>query len=225
MNVPEHIGNVWVAGKAAGFDPIAHSSARVVPFGMAIGEAVGVAAATGAEERLTPAEVATSRAVVARIRERLEEHGAWLPPLEDRNPVGPFRHPHHSAYRLLLSRGLALGGYANEPGLDDEATALSYVYMLSNVGKRFLQDDALGPALITRFPRSSAALTADAALEITAWTMCRLGDCPAEDWASLQAAGFDPGPLDVRSLSGGQVLKRGEMYELAAAVIRWAGPR
>lgn len=223
MTVPAHLGNVWVAGKAAGFDPIAHSSARVVPFGMAVAEAVGVAAATGARERLTPAEVAGSATVIAGIRERLNARGAWLPPLQERNPVGPFRHPHHSAYRLLLGHGLALGGYANEPGLDDEVSALSYVYMLSNVGKRFLGNAALGPELIANFQYSSEPLTVERALKITAWTACRTGSCPPADWASLYDAGLDTGSLDLRSLPMDAVLKRGQMYELAAALIGYAG--
>ena len=46
--LPEGPDNLWVVGKTAGYDPLAAASARVVPFGMALGEAVGVAAAGAA---------------------------------------------------------------------------------------------------------------------------------------------------------------------------------
>src|SRR5690554_5123536 len=217
VTIPEGLDNVWVVGKAAGFDPIAHSSARVVPFGMVVAEAVGVAAATAASERVTPAEFAAEDSRIDWLRSRLTQRGAYLPPVQARNPLGPWQHPHYDAYRLLLSRGLALGGYSNEPNLDGPIPALSYVYMLSNVGKRFLNDEQLGPRLLANFQYSSEPLTADIALKITASATCQLDDCVTADWDDIRRAGLLP--ADVRT--DGE-LTRGEMYALSAAFIEFA---
>lgn len=216
--VPEHLDNVWVVGKAAGYDPIAHSSARVVPFGMVVAEAVGVAAAAAAATGVTPAEFAASGGRIDWLRSRLLERGAYLPPVQDRNPLGPWQHPHYDAYRLLLGRGLALGGYSNEPNLDGPIPALSYVYMLSNVGKRFLDDEQLGPRLLANFQYSSEPLTAAVALKITAYATCQVDDCVGEDWNELRRAGLLP---DDVSTTG--ELTRGEMYALSAAFTEFAG--
>src|SRR5690606_21109091 len=56
--VPNDVYGLWIVGKSAGYDPIAASSARVVPFGMAVAEGVGVAAALAADAGLEPAEFA-----------------------------------------------------------------------------------------------------------------------------------------------------------------------
>jgi hypothetical protein len=214
MTVPDRLQNVWVAGKAAGFDPIAASSARVVPFGMVIAEAVGVAAARSSGLGVTPAEFAADPAQIGWLRERLTQRGAYLPPVQHRDPVGPFTDPHHAAYRLLLGRGLALGGYDNEPQLHDEVLAISYVYMLSNVGRRFLGNTELGPDLVANFQYSGEALTWELAARITAFAACRLERCVDPHWPALQAAGFAPAGTGSGS---GVVLTRGEMYALAAS--------
>ncbi len=217
VTVPRGLDNVWVVGKAAGYDPIAHSSARVVPFGIVVAEAAGVAAAFAAFEGLTPAEYAADDARIARLRGRLADRGAYLPPVLDREPVGPWRHPHHEEYRLLLSHGLALGGYDNNPNLDGEIAALSYVFMLSNVGKRFLDNEELGPRLLSNFQYSDEPLTPEIAAQITAYAACRVDRCVDADWDALRAAGFAPADL----VPEGN-LKRGQMYALAASFARVA---
>jgi ribulose 1,5-bisphosphate synthetase/thiazole synthase len=55
VTVPQAIDGLWVVGRSAGFDPTAASSARVVPFGMALAEAVGVAAVKALGSHQTPA--------------------------------------------------------------------------------------------------------------------------------------------------------------------------
>lgn len=217
VNVPSDLDNVWVVGKAAGYDPIAHSSARVVPFGMAVAEAVGVAAAQASAAGLTPPEFVRSDESVARMRSTLLERGAYLPPVEPREPVGPWQHPHHEEYRLLLSHGLALGGYNNQPNLDGSISALSYVFMLSNVAKRFLDNEHLGPVLLANFQYSDEPLTPEIALLISSYASCQVGPCVAADWASLRAAGLAPADLVIEGN-----LRRGQMYALAAAFAVYA---
>lgn len=216
VSVPDNVANLWVVGKAAGYDPIAHSSARVVPFGMVVAEAVGLAAARSARDGLQPVEFASDVERIAWLRSRLTERGAYLPPVQPRNPVGPWQHPHYEAYRLLLSRGLALGGYENDPRLDDEVSALSYVYMLSNVAQRFLDDHSIGPRVLANFQYDREPLTPERGALITSFALCRLELCTSADWTGLQQAG-----VIAADFNPGSVLTRGEMHELAVGFLRF----
>jgi hypothetical protein len=79
--VPRGVEGLWVVGRSAGYDPLAQSSARVVPFGMAMGEAAGVAAAWGAARVTHAARDGLDRSGrVAAVRTRLLNRGAVLPP-------------------------------------------------------------------------------------------------------------------------------------------------
>ena len=213
VNVPLEVDNLWVVGKSAGYDPIAASSARVVPFGMAVGEAIGVAAATAARTAQTPAEFVYDVQQLRDLRSTLSARGAYLPKLEARSPVGPNANPYYQEYRLMLSRGLAVGGYSNDPSLDEEMKSLSYIYLLSNVGQRFWRNQTIGKDLVNAYAYSvsEGPLTPDLALRITQDTACRLGLCLEQDWEALKTYGLAP-----LSFPPDGTLTRGEMYALAA---------
>jgi hypothetical protein len=213
VNVPLEVENLWVVGKAAGYDAIAASSARVVPFGMVMAEAVGVAAAYGAGREASPRDLINDTAVLYDIRATLQTRGAYLPEVKPRNPVGPFEHPYHTDYRLMLSRGLAVGGYNNEPQLDEEMKAISYVYLLSNVAQRFFDNQEIGPELVARYSDSTAPLSPDLALTITHDVACKAGVCVDKTWQALIENKLAP-----ESFPPTKSLTRGEMYALAARI-------
>lgn len=213
MNVPRGVEGLWVVGKAAGFDPIAHASARVVPFGMALAEAVGLAAATAAAIGATPHEVVEDEAFVAGIRHTLLERGAYLPPVRDRPAAGPADHAHYDAYRAMLRWGLAVGGYENEPRLDAPVSRTGLLYLLSNVLQRVHRDAAAGPSLIDRFGLADGPLDAPTAAAILAEALCIVERCPGGGtWSDLQGSG-----LGVPEPQG--PLTRGGIYELASVLI------
>lgn len=216
VTVPVGTDNLWVIGRAAGYDPVAASSARVVPFGMNVAEAVGLAAAKSSQLGATPASFASNSQAIELLRRDLRERGAYLAEVRDRNPVGPYRHDFFEAFRVLRARGLAVGGYDNDPKLDVEMTASSYLYLLSNVARRFLASDELGPTLIARHYNGSGRepLSGDIALAITSDAACYLGECDLTDWSTLAARGFAP----ERFVPDG-VLTRGETYALAAEIM------
>jgi hypothetical protein len=214
VNVPLDLENLWVVGKSAGYDAIAASSARVVPFGMVLAEAVGVAAAYGAQRDESPRGLVKDTAVLYDIRATLKERGAYLPEVKDRNPVGPFEHPYYRAYRLMLSRGLAVGGYKNEPLLEEPMKSISYVYLLSNVAQRFFKNDDIGPELVATYPDTTSPLTPDLALTITHDAACKTGLCVDKTWQALIANGLAP-----EAFPPTQPLTRGEMYALASRIV------
>lgn len=209
--VPVGLQAVWVVGKAAGFDPLAASSARVVPFGMAFGEAVGIAAALAVKDGLDPVELVNDAQRIAAVRSELLERGAFLPEVKPRDPVGPYQHPAYAAYRLLLNRGLAVGGYDNDPRLDEPVAALSYVYLLSNVATRFLNDHATAQQLAARFTGLNEPLTSRIAAEITSEATYILHGFLPESVEILEVLGDLGAELD-----GLDSLTRGQMYQLAA---------
>ncbi|MCA9835468.1 MAG: FAD-dependent oxidoreductase [Trueperaceae bacterium] len=213
VTLPDNLENLWVVGKAASFDPIAASSARVVPFGMALGEAVGLAASLSAQrDRSSHGFIAETQNTLD-VRALLWQRGAYLPQVEARVPVGPFNSPYYRAYRLMLSRGLAVGGYSNDPNLDKPMPAISYVYLLSNVGQRFLNNADLGKTIVASYPDSSVLLNASLALNITHDTACLAGFCVEKSWQALLNAG-----IISESFENREVLTRGEMYHLAADI-------
>ena len=209
MTVPRGVDGIWVVGRAAGYDPIAHSSARVVPFGMTVAEAVGVAAARAIREGLLPQEVAEDAAFVHGVREELRARGAYLPPVMTRRPSGPVGHPHYRDYREMLRWGLAVGGYDNDPRLGAPVSRTGLLYLLSNVFARVHGNAQAGPTMIAHFGLADGPLHSDTALEIMAFALCLLERCPAEtSWQELQVAGLALGEPETP-------LTRGEIYALA----------
>ncbi len=218
MTVAPKPAPLWVVGKTAGFGPIAFASARVVPFGMAIAEAVGVAAARAARLGLDPAALAASPAQVRAVRGILTARGAYLPAVKARAPVGPVSSPYYGAFRLLLSRGLAVGGYDNDPHLEQPISKQGFLYLLSNVAQRFFGNASAGPDLVARFGLGTGPLEPSLALSATYEAACRLGACPPQStWAALQRSGLAP-----KGFAPTTPLDRGQAYALAAGVARLA---
>lgn len=219
MGVP-HGGpeDLWVVGRSAGYDPVAFSSARVVPFGMAMAEAAGVAAALAAAEDQGASWAALDVQAVFDVRARLAERGAYLPSVAAREPSGPSQHPHYGAFRTLVGRGLSVMGYDNDPQLSAPVTALSFAYLLSNVATRFYLREDVGQSLVDVAVSAAGApeaeLEAPVAAAVLHSAVCQLLGClPGSDWASLHAAGLTKAP----QAPGGR-LDRGAAYELAAAL-------
>ena len=213
VSIPIGVENLWVVGKAAGYDPLAASSARVVPFGMALGEGVGMAAAIASRENISPKDLAESQEHITLLRESLLKQGAYLAEVKPRQPTGPHEHEYFEAYRTLRSHGLALGGYKNDPKLDEKIKAIGFIYLLSNVGKRFHDNEVLGQKLTAKYSDMQIMLTPEIALNTVRDTVCELGECPDSTWDALKQSGLVPSHFPPEGN-----LTRGEAYLLAAAI-------
>jgi len=77
--VPVGVDRLMVVGKTVSASYIAAGSLRVLPTGMAMGEAAGEAAALAIGSGTTPARIALDRAMVAHLQRRLRAAGAFLP--------------------------------------------------------------------------------------------------------------------------------------------------
>src|SRR5690606_11738050 len=186
-------------------------------------EAAGVAAALSVRAGQPPQTAATDSALITAVRERLAARGAYLPSVAPRPAIGPANAAHYDAFRLLVSRGLSVAGYDNDPRLSTEVSSLSFAYLLSNVAARFHYRPEVGQAIVDAAVAAaggdgSAPLTADVAVATLYRAACLLGPCPpAEDWAGLSRAG-----LTWTATAPLLPLNRGEGYALAAGLARLA---
>ncbi len=220
MLVTRQVENLWVVGRSAGFDPIAFSSARVVPFGMVMAEAAAVAAVLAVQQDVPASQAALGSSEILEVRARLAARGALLPELRPRAGIGPVSHPAYDAFVVLVSRGLAVGGYENEPHLDAPFSTVGFAYLLSNVAGRFFYEPSLGDELVSAAMGQApleAPLRPEVAAELMHLAACRLIGCPAESgWTGLVSAGLAQGGEPAGTLT------RGEAYQLAAALARRA---
>ena len=114
--VPLAVDNLLVVGRSASFTSLAASSARVIPLGMACGEAAGAAAAQSVKENISFRDMCADNAAIARLQAELKEGGAYLEDFSISEPV--MSHWAYDSLATLRRLGLADGGYQNDYRLD-----------------------------------------------------------------------------------------------------------
>ncbi|HZG75253.1 MAG TPA: FAD-dependent oxidoreductase [Paenibacillus sp.] len=222
--VPLGADGLLVVGRSAGFDSLAHGSARVIPVGMATGQAAGAAARVAIEEGLTFRQLSASREAVGRLQALLIEQGVALQPFAS-EPPEPFQGPEGDALRAMLRIGVAIGGYKNDFRLDEAATVASLTNVLHALHRK--DPDA--------FPGDPwLALERQAAAEGKAKEAFRTEPLPLPTAETLLAATIAP-EADSRSatppgFAGDDVadpekLRIGELYRLAYAAMERLGVR
>ncbi|MBU8905975.1 FAD-dependent oxidoreductase [Desertibacillus haloalkaliphilus] len=118
--VPLDIEGVIVVGRSAGYSSVAAGSARVIPTGMAVGEAGGVATALSIEQGVSYRQLAYDKGLVTKLQTRLKKQGAKLGQFEVDYPYqGEW---YDEAVQSLINLGLLVGGYDNDLGVDEELT-------------------------------------------------------------------------------------------------------
>ena len=76
--LPKGVANLFVVGRSAGYDSIAHSSARTVPVGIALGQAAGVASAYSINHNVPLKQINDSALHMANLQARLTALGVDL---------------------------------------------------------------------------------------------------------------------------------------------------
>ncbi|UVI29523.1 FAD-dependent oxidoreductase [Paenibacillus spongiae] len=133
--VPKGVDGLLVVGRSASFDTLAHGSARVIPVGMATGQAAGAAAVLAPEEGASFQEMAQSKEIIGKLQERLNNQGMELEPYE--LPQQPYmKHKAYPGLRVAVEMGVASGGYRNEAfSLDEPSNTQRMVNMMNAAGK------------------------------------------------------------------------------------------
>jgi hypothetical protein len=131
--VPQGIDGLLVVGRSASYDTIPHGSARVVPLGMATGQAAGAAAKVAHDRGVTFRELSRSPALVAELRRLLVKQGVNL--TVPKLPVPDYMR--HQQYRGLLaaaSMNLAYGGVRNDGWkLDSKTNVRRFCYAIRRI--------------------------------------------------------------------------------------------
>lgn len=132
--VPQDVDGLLVVGRAAGYTSLAAGSARIVPTGMACGEAAGVAVAVAKAQSATPRDLVDDDAAIAEIQEKLTAQGAKLDHTQTHEEV--MDHWAYPGVKVLRSLGVLDGAYDNNYYLDDTITMNRYQNMVNNAVKK-----------------------------------------------------------------------------------------
>lgn len=133
--VTKEVDNLFVVSKAAGYDPLAHGSARVVPTGMTVAQSAGAAVRLSLEEEVSLHEFAEKDDLINVLQQRLKKQGMLLDDF-DYSFAGEDRWT-LSGIRFVNSLGLLIGGYENEYGLDDKIEQEEFANKLTLTLKRY----------------------------------------------------------------------------------------
>lgn len=155
--VPKNVDGLLVVGRCASYDSLAHGTARVIPTGMAEGQAAGAAAKIAIDRGITFREMADSKELIAKLQETLNGKGMGM----DLKPYAAKRQPYqeHKAYpglKAAVYLGIAAGGGTNDFKLDEASNPQRWVNSLAAAKKKY-------PASFKGDPSMAIAGMSDAA--------------------------------------------------------------
>lgn len=128
--VPKEIDGLLVVGRASGYSSLAAGSARVVPTGMATGEAAGAAAALVKKEKVSFRELSQNEPLIEELREALEKQGAFVKHIKTSYPYqGEW---YDQAIQTLINYGLIFGRYDNDMKVDELASTHSFMNIVKD---------------------------------------------------------------------------------------------
>ena len=132
--VPKNIDGMLVVGRSASYTSLAAGSARVIPLGMAEGEAAGVAAAYSINNQMDFRTMSQNKEAVASVQNTLKAQGAYLDDFSVRDEI--MDHWAYPGVKVLRSLGILDGGYNNDYKLDEPVSRWRYQNMVNNVLKK-----------------------------------------------------------------------------------------
>lgn len=137
--VPLEVDNLLVASKASGYSSLAAGSTRIIPTGMAVAQAAGVASVLSMDEKIDFRSMAESEELVRQLREKLTNQGAYMGTLKD--PDFAYKGlDYYPALRNLYSYEIISGRYDNDFRLDEDMEAELYAESVRKGLKRMYPD-------------------------------------------------------------------------------------
>lgn len=133
--VPLQVDGLLVVGRSASFDSLPHGSARVIPLGMATGQAAGAAAKLAIDKGVSFRQLARTPDDIAALRELLTRQKMELR-MYKFDPPTYTQHPDYPGLKTAVSLFVTSGGYNNKAwDLDGKSNAQRFVYNMANVRK------------------------------------------------------------------------------------------
>ncbi|TJY39540.1 FAD-dependent oxidoreductase [Cohnella pontilimi] len=133
--VPQQIDGLLVVGRSASYDSLPHGSARVVPLGMATGQAAGAAAKLAIDKAVSLRELSRSKEDITQLRALLKQQGMDLQ-MPDIHKPEYAKHPDYPGLLAAVSMFITSGNYHNKSfDLDGSSNAKRFANQLSQVKK------------------------------------------------------------------------------------------
>ena len=139
--VPLEVENMLVIGRSASYTSLAAGSARVIPVGMAEGEAAGVASAYSLNNAISFRDMSADEAAIADVQKTLKKQGAYLDDFEVHEAF--MDHWAYPGVKVIRSLGLLDGGYSNDYRLDEPMGKWRLQNMINNSLKKTGREFAL----------------------------------------------------------------------------------
>ena len=139
--VPLEVENMLVIGRSASYTSLAAGSARVIPVGMAEGEAAGVASAYSLNNAISFRDMSADEAAIADVQKTLKKQGAYLDDFEVHEAF--MEHWAYPGVKVIRSLGLLDGGYSNDYRLGEPMGKWRLQNMINNSLKKTGSDFAL----------------------------------------------------------------------------------
>lgn len=133
--VPLNVDGLLVVGRAASYDSLPHGSARVIPLGMATGEAAGAAAKIALDRGMTLRELSHSKDGITALRDKLTQQKMELSLYSFDKPSYAL-HKSFSGLKAAVSMVVTIGGYDNKNwDLDGKSNPQRFVSHMANLRK------------------------------------------------------------------------------------------
>lgn len=124
--VPQEVDGILVVGRSASYDTLPHGSARVIPTGMAEGQAAGAAAKLALENKLSFRKLAESKELIAELQKRLNEQKMKIEPYTVKKQ--PYQeHKAYEGLKAAVYMGITAGGGTNDFKLDEASNPQRFV--------------------------------------------------------------------------------------------------
>ncbi|WP_409341612.1 FAD-dependent oxidoreductase [Paenibacillus sp. MBLB4367] len=116
--VPQRVDGLLVVGRSASYDTLPHGSARVIPTGMAEGEAAGAASKLAIDNKLTFRKLAESKELIAKLQDNLNKQGMDVKAYTLKEKPAYMSHKTYPGLKMAIYFNLAAG--RGEKGIDFE---------------------------------------------------------------------------------------------------------
>lgn len=144
--VPQAVDGLLVVGRSASYDTLAHGSARVIPVGMAEGQAAGVAVKLAKEHNITFRELSESKPLITEMQKQMNDQGMDIKPYTLKQPSF-MKHKDFPGLKAAVYMGLAYGSYGNTRfDLDKVSNAQRLANQVSNMKRIYASNFTGNPS-------------------------------------------------------------------------------
>ncbi|MEC0229784.1 FAD-dependent oxidoreductase [Paenibacillus alba] len=135
--VPQAVDGLLVVGRSASYDTLAHGSARVIPTGMAEGQAAGVAVKLAKDNNVSFRQLSESKPLIEEMQKQMNNQGMDIKPYKLKQPSF-MTHKDYPGLKAAVYMGLAYGSYGNSAfDLDKASNVQRMVNQLSNIKRMY----------------------------------------------------------------------------------------